>query len=133
MRQRHVLVYEADGRLAEALREVVQTHGWRLSEVRHARGCLSLLAQGDGVLVLRVGQDLVRELTLLDQVTWLHPDTAVIVVCDADTTAVAQLACDLEARFVMHPPQFREMLAEVVAGFLAGGGSDGGPGIAEPG
>ena len=60
MRQRQVLVCESDGRLAAVLRERVQTHGWRLSEVRHPRVCLGLLPQGgESVFVLRVGRDVV--------------------------------------------------------------------------
>ncbi|HYV34798.1 MAG TPA: hypothetical protein VE988_03780 [Gemmataceae bacterium] len=119
MRQRQVLVCESDGRLAETLRPVVQAQGWRIQEVRHPRVCLGLLPEGgESVFVLRAGRDLQREMTLLEQVTWLFPQTATVVVCDADNVALVQLAWDLGARFVLHPPQIRELLPEVVAGFL---------------
>jgi hypothetical protein len=48
----------------------------------------------------------------------LFPETATIVVCDADNPAVVGLAWDLGAKFVLHPPQIRELLPDVVAGFL---------------
>lgn len=121
MRQRQVLVCETDGLLAAVLRERVQAHGWRLSEVRHLRACLGLLPPGgDSVFVLRAGRDLVREMTLLEEAFRRFPDTAVVVVCDADNPALANLAWDLGACFVLHPPQVRELLADVVEGLLAG-------------
>jgi hypothetical protein len=119
MRQRQVLVCESDGRLAQALRDCVQEHGWRLTEVRHPRVCLGLLPQGgDSVFVLRAGRDLHREMKLLEEITWLFPQTASVVVCDADNPTLVQLAWDLGARFVLHPPQVAELLADVVGGFL---------------
>jgi hypothetical protein len=119
MRQRQVLVHEHDGRLADALRERARLQQWHLREVRHLRVCLGLLPQGSGsVLVLRAGRDLVREMTLLEQVTTWFPDTAAVVVCDADSPAVVQLAWDLGARFVLPQAQVREELADVVEGLL---------------
>jgi DNA-binding response OmpR family regulator len=120
MRQRQVLVCESDERLAGALRHRAQADGWRLSEVRHLRVCLGLLPQGAGsVFVLRAGRDLLHEMTLVEQVGRLSPGTATIVVCDADNPALVNLAWDLGARFVLHPSQIRELLADVVAGVLA--------------
>ena len=103
------------------LRQRVQAHGWRLSEVRHPRVCLGLLPQGgDSVFVLRVGRDVVREMTLLEQTAWLFPETATVVVCDADNPPLVNLAWDLGARFVLHPPQVRELLPDIVASYLGG-------------
>jgi hypothetical protein len=120
MRQRQVLICESDGRLAEVLRAGAEAGGWRVREVRHPRVCLGLLPQGgDSVFVLRLGRDLQREMALLEEVSWLFPETATVVVCDADNAGLVQLAWDLGARFVLHPPQIRELLLEVVAGFLA--------------
>jgi hypothetical protein len=124
MRQRQVLVCETDGLLAAALRERVQARGWRLSEVRHLRACLGLLPPGgDSVFVLRAGRDLIREMTLLEEAFHRFPDTAVVVVCDADNPALASLTWDLGARFVLHPPQVRELLADVVESLLGGAGA----------
>jgi hypothetical protein len=119
MRQRQVLICESDGRLAQVLRASVKEHGWLLKEVRHPRVCLGLLPQGgESVFVLRLGRDLQREMALLEQVSWLFPETATVVVCDADNQALVQLAWDLGARFVLHPAQIAELLGEVVCGFL---------------
>jgi len=57
-------------------------------------------------------------MALVEQVTWLFPETATVVVTDADNLPLVNLAWDLGARFVLHPPQVRELLAEVVSGFL---------------
>jgi hypothetical protein len=119
MRYRQILVCEPDGRLAAALQACAQSHGWRLREVRHPRVCLGLLPQrGESVFVLRLGRDLQREMTLLEQVSWLFPETATVVVCEADNSALIQLIWDLGVWFVLHPPQIRELLTDVVAGFL---------------
>ena len=119
MRQRQVLVCESDGRLAQVLRAPVEAHGWLVKEIRHPRVCLGLLPQGgDSVFVLRLGRDMLGEMTLVQQIAMLFPETAVIVVCDADNPAVVGLAWDLGAKFVLHPPQIRELLPDVVAGFL---------------
>ena len=118
MRERQVLVCELDGRLAETLRSICQSRGWRLNEVRHPRVCLGLLPQGgQSVFVLRVGRDLVREFTLLSDVARLFPQTATVVVCDVDP-AVSGLAWELGAKFVLHPAEIHELLPEVIAGIL---------------
>jgi hypothetical protein len=120
MRERQVLVCENDGRLADVLRQFVQAQGWRLSEVRHLGVCLGLLPQGEGsVFILRVGRDLVHEMNLVAEVAALFPQTATVVVCDADNPAVVDLAWDLGARFVLHPPQVRDLLPELVSGLLS--------------
>ena len=43
------------------------------------------------VVLLKVGTDLLREMTLLERVTWFFPETAVIVVSDAANPALAGL------------------------------------------
>jgi hypothetical protein len=119
MRQRQVLVHESDSFLADALRQRAKAHAWNLREVRHLRVCLGLLHPGgDSVLVLRAGRDLLAEMTLLEQVAWLFPETMAVVVCDSDNPAVGQLAWDLGARFVLAPSQVREELADIVEGLL---------------
>jgi DNA-binding NtrC family response regulator len=114
-----VLVYETDGKLAAGLQSMSQRHGWRLRELRHAQACLRTLRRhGPGVLVVKLGRDLERELTLLERVSWLFPDTATIVVGDHANPALAGLVWDLGAHYVLFPPQPMELLPELVEGFL---------------
>jgi len=121
MKHAQVLVYESDGKLAERLAESRERSGFRLAEIRKMDACLaSLRRHGPGVLVLRLGRDLERELTLLERVTWLFPETASIVVGDTANAALAGLAWDLGARFVLFPPQPVELLAGLVEAFLPG-------------
>lgn len=121
MHQAQVLIYEADGKLAEHLAELAARSGCRLREVRKPEACLSCLRRyGPGVLVLRLGRDLERELTLLERVTWLFPDTPAIVVGETATPALAGLAWDLGAHFVLLAPQPLELLTELVEGALPG-------------
>jgi len=113
------LVYEADGKLAQRLTQLAGQRGVRLRELRKVEACLSSLRRhGPGVLVLKLGRDLERELTLLERATWLHPDTATIVVGETANPALAGLAWDLGASFVLLPPQPLELLPELVDSFL---------------
>jgi DNA-binding NarL/FixJ family response regulator len=120
MHSQQLLVYEHDGRLTRLLHDTVQAQrGW-LRELRHPEACLNLLRrEGRAVLVLAIGRNLEREFGLLEEVTWRFPDTAVVVVGDTDHAALAALAWDLGARFVLMPPLPRERLPEIVQGLMS--------------
>ncbi len=119
MQHTQVLVYESDGKLAAGLKELAQQLGFRLREIRQEKACLNLLRRGGpGVLVLKVGRDLERELRLLERAGWLFPESAVIVVGDSHYPGLAGLAWDLGARFVLFPPQPLELLPDLVRSFL---------------
>ena len=126
MRFPQVLIYEGDGRLAALLRETLalgqggDKRRWALRSPRLASSCLRLLrGAGPSVLVLKLGRDPKRhEMPLLEQVTWLYPDTATVVVSELDNPALAGLAWDLGARCVLFPPQTRDQLPGVVAGLM---------------
>jgi hypothetical protein len=119
MRYPQVLVYESDGRIAALLRGPAGEQKWTLREPRQPGACLRLLQRdGPSVLVLKVGRNLERELALLDQITWLFPSTATVVVTDTDNAVLAGLAWDLGARYVLSPPQPRDQLPSLVAGLL---------------
>jgi DNA-binding NtrC family response regulator len=119
MRHPQILVYEQNSLLANLLRRAKQ-QDWSLREPRQLESCLRLLRGGHpSVLVLKVGTDLERELTLLERVSWLYPDTATVVVGDAENAVLAGLAWDLGAAYVLFPPLPREQLPDVVAALLS--------------
>jgi hypothetical protein len=119
MRHPMLLIVEGDGRLAALLRPVAEQHRWALHEPRQTGACLRLLRRADrAVLVVRAGRDLERELGLLERVKWLFPGAATVLVGDVDHPALAGLAWDLGADFVLFPPQPREHLPEIVAGLM---------------
>ena len=110
-----VLIYENDGRIAELLRREGKSRQWSLREPRRPESCLRLLQRGGpSVFVLKVGTDLVQELTLLERVSWLYPDTSTVVVGDMANPVVAGLAWDLGASLVLFPPQPRHALVEIL-------------------
>ena len=126
MRHPQVLVYERDGLLANLLRRTGKTGqarkptDWALREPRRLETCLRLLSRGGpSLLVLEVGHDLERELTLLERVSWLHPETATVVVGDAEDAALAGLAWDLGASYVLFPPLLRDQLLDVIDALMA--------------
>ncbi len=115
-----VLVFEIEGRLANLLRPVVEERRWSLREPRRMETCLQHLQRGGpGVVVIRMGPDLERELSLLERVTSLHPGAPAIVVGESDHPGLASLAWDLGASYVLVPPQPRDLLPEVVVGLMA--------------
>jgi hypothetical protein len=114
-----VLVYEGDGRLAALLRPAIEARKWSLREPRGLAACIRLLRRGGpGVLVVKIGRDLEHELALLERVAWLFPDTATVVVGESDKAALAGVAWDLGAAYVLFPPQPRERLPEIVVGLM---------------
>jgi DNA-binding NarL/FixJ family response regulator len=122
MHHPQVLIYESDGRLAALLRPVAEAHkpAWSLREPRQLGPCLRLLARArPGVLVLKVGRNLERELALLERVAWLYPDVGCVVVGDSEHANLAGLAWDLGASYVLLPPQPRDRLVAIVTGLMA--------------
>src|SRR4051794_28341684 len=110
MRQAQLLVFEADGRLAQLLRPSVERQGWRLRELRRADSIAEVLCEGGPVLVLKLGRDLYEELAVLEQVTWAYPETATVVISNADHVELTALLWDLGAACVLLPS---DLLAEL--------------------
>jgi hypothetical protein len=114
-----ILVYEGDGALARLLRPLAEARRWSLREPRRPEACLALLRRGDpGVLVLKLGQDVVRELGLLERVHWLHPNAASLVVADVEDASLDNLAWELGAACVWTAPRPRDLLPAIVAGLM---------------
>jgi hypothetical protein len=120
MRHPQLVILEYSGRVAALLRELAEERRWTLHESRQDAVVLRQLRRGaPTVLVLQVGQHLERELALLARVSRLAPEVATVVVGDVDHPALAGLAWDLGAAYVLFPPQPRERLTDVVATLLA--------------
>jgi hypothetical protein len=119
MRHPMLLIVEGDGRLAAQLRPVAEQNKWVLHEPRLPAPCLRLLRRGGpAVLVIKAGRDIERELGLLERAARLFPDAATVFVGDVDHAALAGLAWDLGADFVLFPPQPRDLLGEIVVGLM---------------
>lgn len=123
MQYPQLLIHERDGRLAAQFRELAAARAalaskerqWALHEPRQIDSCLKLLRRGGpSVLVVKLGADPERELTLIERVAWLFPETAVFVVTDAGQDALAALAWDLGARYVCATATARSALPEMV-------------------
>lgn len=115
MRCPQLLVYESDRRLATLLQPLADKNNWLLREPRQLSACLRLLdRRGPGLLLLRLSADAERELALVEQVAWLHPDTAIVLVIDGEQAGLAGLAWDLGVRWLLTPPHTRERLTEIV-------------------
>lgn len=110
-----LLVYETDRRLVGLLQRLADKNNWLLREPRHPSAVLRLLDRaGPGVLILRLSRDLERELVMLEQVSWLYPDAATVLVADSEQRGLFGLAWDLGVRWVLLTPHTRERLEEIV-------------------
>jgi len=119
MRYPQLLVHESDGRTANLLRATAQTQGWSLYELRRPGAGLARLRRGGpNVLVLRVGRNLEGEMSFLEQVGVLFPDTATLVIDDGASAALTNLAWDLGARYVLSRWGPREHLTDIVVGLM---------------
>jgi hypothetical protein len=119
VRHPQLLIYRGDARLATQLQIQIDAGRWLLRKPGDLAECLEMSSRGGlNVLVLRLGRDLDDELSTVERVHYLAPDTAIIVVGDAEQAAVAGIARDLGAQFVLFPPLSRDLLPEVVAGFM---------------
>ena len=122
MRHPQLLVYEGDGRLAALLRPLAEKNKWLLREPRQLSACARLFDRGGpGVLVVRTGRNLERELIALEQLAWRNPEAATILVGDSEPAWLAGLAWDLGVRYVLLPPHIRERLPDIVGGLMGGG------------
>jgi DNA-binding response OmpR family regulator len=118
MRQAQILVYESDGKLAQLLRGGVEQRGWRLRELRHAEAVPEVLREGAAALVLKFGRDLFDELSLLEQVAWAWPETATVVVSNADHADLTALVWDLGAYYVLRPSDSIAYLPDLIHGLM---------------
>lgn len=119
MRQTQVLAHNVAGPSAERLRELARAGRFRLRETSQLSACANLVrSDPPSVLVLVLGRDVERELALLEETHALLPDTATIVIGEADNPVLAGLAWELGATFALFPPTPIEWLGELIQGML---------------
>ncbi len=115
MRHPQIITFETDGALARSLDTIAQERRWLQREVRQTSACLNLLAPGSpSVLVMKLGRNLIRELTFLDRVHAAMPDVPIVAVSDAEDVTLMSIVLEMGASFVIQPPQPRQSLAKIV-------------------
>jgi FixJ family two-component response regulator len=120
MQHPQIVVFERDGRLADALAALSEAERWTLRDSRQVDFCLRQLRQpGPGVLVVKIGRPAERDLALVEQAAWQFPNVPVVVIGEVEDAAVlAGLAWDVGASYALFPPLSRDLLPEVVAGLM---------------
>jgi hypothetical protein len=101
------------------LEPVAESARWSVRKPQDLAECLQVLPRGGpSVLVVRPGRDVEGEMMVLERVARLYPGTALVVVGDAEQSALTGLAWDLGARFVCFSPLSRDLLPDAVKGLL---------------
>jgi hypothetical protein len=109
-----IIIYESEPRLGELLRPTVGKN-WTLRHTRTVESCLRILRRtASGIFVMRTGNDLIREFTLLEQVCWLFPEIPAVVVSDIENGQLEGLAWDLGAAYALFPPRPRSQMLGLV-------------------
>ena len=126
MRHPQIVIYESDGFLASQIEGLARENRWVVRESRHADVCLSFLQQASPVvLLIKLGPKPLDDLSLLDGVRERIPDCPALVFGDVkfegaeQRAAIAGLAYDLGARYVMFSPLTRALIEDLVAGLMA--------------
>ena len=119
MHQTQIVTYKIDGAIAVRLRELAQARRFWLRETSQLDACRNLVqTTAPAILVLVLGGDLERELTLLEQVHASMPGTSIVALGEVDNPVLAGLAWDLGAKFVFFPPTSAHAVNEVIGRLL---------------
>ncbi|MFQ3593429.1 MAG: hypothetical protein SNJ82_09635 [Gemmataceae bacterium] len=117
MKRPMLLLWEAEESLASRLRGSISLSRWLLRQPHREEELLAEAMQAcPGVVVLRLGHDVERELTLLSRLTMALPDLAVVVLTDDET--LAGLGWDLGAYAVLDGVSSRDLLVPLVTRLL---------------
>jgi hypothetical protein len=124
MRYPQLIVCDRGRGLGLPLRELARQHEWIYRLRQQPSSCLRLLRPGyPTVLVLRLGtcltdRSLERELRLLEWVARLDSDTRAVVINETESPALAALAWDLGAAYVLSAVPARGQLEDLVGGLM---------------
>lgn len=129
MQQAQIVCHGLDERLHESLRPFALHQGLHLREVASLKALLPLLARNPAasILVVQLGKHLERELSLLEQVALIVPETATIALLGQGNPLLAGLACDLGATVVLTPPHVQDRLEEVLLKLVTAQQAERGP------
>jgi DNA-binding NtrC family response regulator len=116
VQQAQIVHHGLDERLTESLRAFALHQGLHLREVASLKALLPLLAKhaDASILVVQLGEHLERELALLEQVSAVVPQTAVVALLGLGNPLLAGLAGELGATVVLTPPHVKDRLEEVL-------------------
>jgi hypothetical protein len=116
MRSVELLAFGIEGTLGHRLTEWAHDHGVWYRPVQHLAALHNLLRKGSlGLLLLRVGRDLLGEMELLHDAAQTYSEVMTIVLGDVDHPLLEGLAYDLGASAVLFPPRGSDELFEMLA------------------
>jgi hypothetical protein len=124
MKHSALIALGCEDRLADLLGGWAGERAIAFHAVQQDKACLNLVRKNlAAAVVLRIGRDLDKELSLIERLGDWFPETPVFVSLDADQPELAALCWDLGARYVLAPPQPLEKLLGILEGFLGAGPS----------
>jgi DNA-binding NarL/FixJ family response regulator len=121
MQYPQILIHDDDGALARGLRPLAEGRDqrWVVREARRLDACVAVLRRGHpAVFVIKAGREVTREMTLVERLHALCPETPIVVVAGGASPVLAALAWTLGADYVFTADPSREQLVEVIQGLL---------------
>lgn len=119
MKYPQILIYERDRQLAASLQELAESWKWILREVRSKEEVFEYLKQcGPTTFVLKMGSDLENELRLVHETRQQFSQTHIVVIGEPEHGLLAGVAWDLGASYVLLQPFPRDLLPEIIEGFM---------------
>jgi hypothetical protein len=118
MHSAELLAFGVEGPLHNRLTAWAQDHGLWYRPLQHAAALQNLLRKGSrGLLLIRVGRDLVGEMDLLAAARDFA-GVMTIVLGDLDHPLLEGLAYDLGAAAVLFPPRGSDELFEILTSWV---------------
>ena len=119
MRSAELLAHGIEEPLGSRLAAWTLDHGLWYRPVERRAALRNLLAKGSrGILVIRLGRDLVDELHLVRDVADSYPEVMIVALGDVDHPLLEGMAYDLGANAVLFPPRGVEELFEMLSGWV---------------
>jgi hypothetical protein len=116
MRSTELLAFGVEGTLSDRLAAWALDRGQWFRPVQHASALLNLLSKGSqGVVLIRLGRDIVGEMELLQTAAHDFSGVTIIVLGDLDHPLLEGLAYDLGAGAVLFPPRGVDEMFEMLS------------------
>ncbi len=121
-----IIVKEADGWLAEQIRDVARENSWIVREIRDPIQCEETICSNRPTILLVVmGKKIIDDLKLVSRIYYCDPDCGIAVFGStkyegaAQRAGIAGLLYDVGVRYAMFPPLTKNLIEDLTYGLMS--------------